>query len=65
MHKKGIFLKGARITTTESILKDKRLREWPGPNSYKPPKTDFDEAGIIKKTEKRGAEKVCAFISEA
>jgi hypothetical protein len=65
LHKKGIFLKGPRVTTTEAILKDKRLREWPGPNSYKPPRTEFDVAGVVKKTEKRGADRLCAFISEA
>jgi hypothetical protein len=46
-------------------LKDKRIKEWPGPNSYKPPITEFDKAAVVKKTDKKGADRICAFISEA
>jgi hypothetical protein len=65
LRKKGIFLKGPRITSTEEILKDKRLREWPAPNTYKPPLTDFDQATRIKRMNRQGADRICAFISEA
>ena len=34
LHKKGHFSKLNRVTITEGIFKDKRIKEWPGPNSY-------------------------------
>jgi hypothetical protein len=63
LKKKGHFSKLARVTFTEGILKDKRVREWPGPASYKKPFGDFDST--LKKKGEKGESKVCAFISEA
>lgn len=51
LKKKGHFSKQARVTFTEGILKDKRLREWPGPASYKTPFGDFDST--LKKKERK------------
>lgn len=63
LKKKGHFSKQPRITFTESILKNPRLKEWPGPASYKVPKSEFDTPGT--KNQQKGADKMCAFISEA
>lgn len=64
LHKKGHFSKMARTTFTEGIFKDKRIKEWPGPNSYKAPRGDFE--GFSKKAiNPKGSDKTCAFIGEA
>jgi hypothetical protein len=52
-----------RVTETERILKNPRLKEWPGPASYKVMPSDFDPTK--KRNDGKGADKICAFISEA
>jgi hypothetical protein len=42
LRKKGHFSKMARRTFTEEILKNPRLKEWPGPSTYKTPQSEFD-----------------------
>ena len=63
LHKKGHFSKLTRVTFTEGISKDKRIKEWPGPNSYKVPSGDFDQKK--KLINARGSDRFCAFITEA
>jgi hypothetical protein len=61
---KGLFSKSPRITFTESILKEGKAKESPGPGAYHIPKSIFhvkkQDKGLIAKTEK-----VCEFIEEA
>ena len=63
LFKKGHFSKLARVTFTEGITKDKTIKEWPGPNSYKTPSGDFD--GKKKLNNPKGTDRACAFITEA
>ncbi len=63
LFKKGHFSKLARVTFTEGITKDKTIKEWPGPNSYKAPSGDFD--GKKKMNNPKGSDRGCAFITEA
>jgi hypothetical protein len=63
LNKKGHFSKMARVTETERILKNPRLKEWPGPASYKAKPSDFDPPK--KRNQDKGPDKICAFISEA
>ena len=63
LHKKGHFSKLARVTFTEGISKDKRIKEWPAPNTYNTPNGDFD---LKKKMNNpKGSDRSCAFITEA
>ena len=63
---RGLFSKSPRVTFTESILKDKKLAESPGPGAYN---TKIMELGYNIRKNKEGlvgkTEKVCAFIEEA
>lgn len=61
--KKGHFSKVARVTFTEGILKDPKLKLWPGPPTYKAEKSEFENPG--KKASGSVSEKVCSFISDA
>ena len=62
--KKGYFSKLPRTTFTESILKNPRLKEWPGPATYKRPFGIF-EGQKMKKSPDNIPDKECAFIGEA
>lgn len=63
LKKKGHFSKKPKVTSTEMILKDPRLKLWPGPGTYKINESDFGPPK--KKNPDKGEEKLCAFISEA
>ena len=63
LFKKDHFSKLARVTFTEGITKDKTVKEWPSPHTYKAPSGDFD--GKKKLNNPKGSDRTCAFITEA